>query len=476
MKYNNLKKNTYFLAIGQVFQKILAFALIPFAARYLGDDGFGKFSVASTIMFFVFLLNDLGITTYITREIAKNKKLANEYYFNSLLIKICLIFINFSFVLIFLRFSNYAADANYAILIFAGYGIIDSIIQLSIGTFEAFERMEFEALVLSLEKIIITGLGLFVLIKGYGLIIFCGIFLVGGLFGVLLSFFILTRYFQFSRHRYKPGYNTIKALVKNSLPFGISLFIATIYNNIGVLILSLIKSPEVVGWFSASFKVIAITNIIPMIMIAATYPAFSRELLLENERVAKLFTRCFKYLSFLAFPLVAGTIILAEKIVLLIYGAQYINSIPALKIMVWTAAFVFYNIFLTGIMKAANLQRLMVKIQLIALAINVILNIVLIHSYSYLGAAITTVCTELFIFICFMVITFRQIVKLQEISFLFKTIFATLIMTIFSIITINYNILIVVGGNIFIFGSSLYLMKGFAIKEILPNFMIRLDK
>ena len=340
--------------------------------------------------------------------------------------------------------------------------------QLSIGIFESYEKMQYEAVILTLEKVIITSLGILVLIKGYGLIVFCFTFFLGGLISIASSIFILIKYFNFNKSNFKPSFATIKYLIRHSMTFGISLFLATAYNNVGILILSLMKTEEVVGWFSASFKFIAITNVVPMILIAAIYPALSRGMFKADDEIAELFTKCFKYLTFVAFPMVVGTIILSDKIIFIIFGEEFGNSVLLLKILAWTAALVFYNIYFTGIFKAANLQKLMVKIQIIGLCINIPLNFVLIYYYSYIGAAIATVGTELFIFISFMVISHRKIVKLQEISFLFKTVVSTMLMAIFSYYFKEYNVYLIVVGSIILFFSSLYLMKGFLLQEILP--------
>ncbi|MBN1638048.1 MAG: flippase [Ignavibacteriales bacterium] len=469
MNEHNLKKNTYFVAIGQLAQKVLAFALIPFAARYLGDDGFGKFSLASTIMFFIFLFNDIGINTYITRETAKNKKLAEKYFYNSIMIKFILIFLNFLGLLFYLKLANYSSDTNHAIVIFAGYGIVTSIMQLSIGIFEAFEQMKYEAIIFTFEKVLITTLSIFLLVKGYGLFIFCAVFLFGGMISIALSAYFLNKKFNFRIDNFKLDYAIVKILIKESIPFGLSILIATIYNNAGILFLSLMNSTDVVGWYSASFKFISITNFIPTILIAATYPALSKGIFQENERISKLFTKCMRYLSFIALPMIVGTSILSDKIIYFIYGTEFLNAVASLQILVWAAALVFYNIFFTGILKVANLQQLMVKVQLIGLGINIVSNLFLIKYYSYIGAAISTVGTEAFIFFAYFIIIYRKVVKLQELSFIIKTVLATLLMSIFSICFKDYNFFINVLGSSVIFFCCLYVMKGFFLWEILPT-------
>ena len=85
---SSLKKNTYFIFTGQAIQMVLSFILVPIAARFLGEDGFGKYSLGMTISYLVLMINDLGINTYITREIAKRNDELNKYYANALIIKI----------------------------------------------------------------------------------------------------------------------------------------------------------------------------------------------------------------------------------------------------------------------------------------------------------------------------------------------------------------------------------------------------
>jgi len=469
MNEHNIKKNTYFVAIGQLAQKVLAFALIPFAARYLGDDGFGKFSLATTIMFFMFLFNDIGINTYITREIAKDKCIAEKYFYNSFMIKLSLIFFNFLGLLLFLKLANYTSDTNNAIVIFAGYGIVTSIIQLNIAIFEAFEQMKYEAIIFTFEKVLITILGIFLLVKGYGLFMFCAVFLFGGMISIALSAYFLNRKFNFRIENFVLDYAIVKILIKESIPFGLSILIATIYNNAGILFLSLMNSTDVVGWYSASFKFISITNFIPTILIAATYPALSKGVFQENERVSELFTKCMRYLSFIALPMIVGTTILSDKIIYFIYGTEFLNAVASLQILVWAAALVFYNIFFTGILKAANLQQLMVKIQLIGLGINIVSNLFLIKYYSYIGAAISTVGTEAFIFLAYFVIIYRKVVKIKELNFIIKAVLATLIMSIFSLYFKNNNLLVNIIGSSAVFFGCLYIMKGFFLQEILPK-------
>ena len=114
-----LKQNTYFISAGLILQMAMALALVPFAARYLGDDLYGKYGIASTIMFFVFLFNDLGVNTYLTREVARFREKADQFVSNAITLKLVLIIVNVLILVAFLWLSGYDESKKNAILIFA---------------------------------------------------------------------------------------------------------------------------------------------------------------------------------------------------------------------------------------------------------------------------------------------------------------------------------------------------------------------
>jgi O-antigen/teichoic acid export membrane protein len=468
MKSATIKKNTYFVAIGQIAQKVLAFALVPLAARGLGDEGFGIYSLAGAIMYFVLLMNDIGINHYITREVAKDRSQAQNTFYHALLLKLLMIGLNIPLLLLFLKLARYPGQTNTVILIFSLYGIMSSIIQLAIGIFQAHEVMKYEALVYSLEKSITTLLAVFTLLMKWGIIAFSGVFLLGGLTSLIVCFSILQKVFGFRLNAFRPDLSFIRRLFVEGMPFGLSLIIASVYNYIGILVLSFLENPEVIGWYSAAFRLIALTNIVPMILVGSTYPALSRFGAESDPQKTDLVYRCLKYLTFIALPLVAGATVLAADVINLVYGSDYGHSIAILRILVWAAALIFYNYFFGGFLKAMNAQKRLVHIQIWGLLINLVMNVLLIRLYSLTGAAYATVFTEGFIFIACFIAAGRFIVKLPEYGFIVKTLIATGGMIGVALlgrsIPILPLILICTGAYILI----LYGMKGFTLQEIAP--------
>ena len=102
-------KNTSWLSISQILTSICAFLWTILIARYLGVSDYGIVSFAISYTGLIGIVIDLGLSTYITREIAKHKELLFKYMNNIFLFKIILaiaLFFISGLILYFLGYSH----------------------------------------------------------------------------------------------------------------------------------------------------------------------------------------------------------------------------------------------------------------------------------------------------------------------------------------------------------------------------------
>jgi len=460
-----LKKNVYIIALGQIIRIILSFLLVPVAARLLGHDGFGKYSLAMAIMYIVFMLHDAGVNTYLTREVARKHERADFYFVNALYFKL----ISFGIIIIplflFAYFSKYSDDTKVMILILGLYGVFNSLTQLCQSIFRAFEKMQYETIIVIGEKLLITIGGVSILVAGYGLLYFGSVFTFAGLISFVFAVIFLRLKFIPIKSKFDSKF--VKKLFKDSLPFGISMFLVTIYDKIDIVMLSVMTDMSTVGWYSTAYRLLAITSVIPVILVTSIFPRMSRKALENRDEVSEIFTRSFKYLFFLAIPFVSLGMLLGDEIILLVFGSQYQNSVAAFKVLVWAAAILFLNILIGALFRASDNQKKLLAIQLGGVFVNFTLNLILIPTHSYIGAAIATVITEGLIFgVCFIFIL-RRVCKLDNLYFIFQGIIAVAIMTVVIGYMQNINLFInmVIAG--FVYFGILYALKAFTLQEIL---------
>ncbi len=456
---SSVRLNTLFVAIGQVLRIAMAMILLPVASRLLGPASFGRYNLATTIMFFTMLADDLGLNMWVTREIARERERAQRYFAYTVGLKAALIPLSLLFVAIYLQIGGYDAETVRVVWIFSLYAVLCSFRDLAIALFRAYEQMEWESLALSIEKVLTTAVGVAVLLLGGGLTGLAWAFVASA--AASLLYCLRPLFTRFVRPALAFSLREFLPMLRGAVVFGISVFLTTVYSHIDMLMLSWLKGPEYWGFFAAAHKLIDLTNFIPTVLMIATFPALSR----ISGRLAgdldHLFTRGFKWLLLLAIPLVPGVALLARPVILGFYGAAYAPSIPALQILGGTAAVLFLNIFAAGVFGATNNQGKLVIIQIGGLILSTALNYLLIPYYAHVGSSLASLITESLVLTATLILAFSRIVRLTEKRFILDALFAAAVMSALLYGLRSWPVFVVVG-----IGAAVYFAVLFALKTI----------
>jgi O-antigen/teichoic acid export membrane protein len=171
-----------------------------------------------------------------------------------------------------------------------------------------------------------------------------------------------------------------------------------------------------------------------------------------------------KYVSIISFPIAVGTTLLADKIIILVYGQEYANSSIALAILIWSIIPTFMH-FVLGlfVVSTNNEVRGMINTGSCA-ALNVILNLFLIPKYGLVGSAIATIVTEVFLVIMNYGVLVKVFREFNIVKIVYKPLIASLGMgVIFFIRDLNLLLVIFIGAIAYL--TILLLIRGFDKKD-----------
>jgi len=199
-----------------------------------------------------------------------------------------------------------------------------------------------------------------------------------------------------------------RTVLREALPFGLTGFFITIYYWTDSVMLSYMKSYEVVGLYNAAYRLMIVLLVVPGVLSMAIIPAMSK--LYVNSKDMLRFTqqRSFKYLAMIGFPIGVGTTILSDEIILLIFGEEYSQAAIALRILVWSSVCIFLSSPFSSLLRSSNGQMALLRITALCAMENVVLNLVAIPAYSYAGASVTTVITEFTVLALFALVTLKD--------------------------------------------------------------------
>ena len=389
-------KNFSYLMIARVAFRFLTVGVMLWAARYLGVERYGMFETALAWSNAFLALNDIGMSTLIVREAARDEKKMAKYFGNTLLVEIFLSTILFGVIMVIGFSLGYNKTIMTLMAILGAAGLIYEFRKVMRGIFRVMLKLKTVA---ALE--VLNG----------ALYFFVTIWIISsfqdidaGLLGiahaklwintiVILALFIYTR--QFIKPTFAP--KEIWPMIKQSYVFTLYNFFFMLYFQIDQIILSIMTNSTEVGHYSAAAKLVSAFLFIPLMLFQVTMPTMYRYSKNNIHAYKRINLAKWRYLSAFGIPAGVGIWFLSSEIIQFVYGEEYLAAIPILLIMGWFMAVRFTGISQGNSLTTSDRQGLRALIQVISVAFNIILDIILIKQYGARGAAIATLLTEILI-------------------------------------------------------------------------------
>ncbi len=425
-------RNTIFSSAGLLWSYLLSFLLTPFIIHKIGIEAFGIWAIANTaINFFTFLDPGFGssyvkyIAEYNTKkEYRTVNNVINTGFVFSLLFCVGVVGVYLllkSFIIGFLKFS----PERYEDVLFVFFGILMVfIINYAFTVFKStlvgLQRMDITNAILVVISVP-SSIGIIVFLSlGFGLkgMVYNSIIVAL----VTVISYAICAYKIFPQMSIHPKFFCLKIL-KRLWRFGfkvqISGFSEFINKQLDKILLGYLLNVQLVGFYELGSKMALTVGNLPAVLLQAIEPASSELNTAKDTRALNaLYTRGTKYIVLLTFPLSIFVITNASPIMgFWMSGTGYEKS--ALAIQILTIGYSFFLINSVGRLMARGMgmpQYEMVS-ALVILGLNILLSIVLIIIFGYIGALIGT-STSAIIGSSIFMIRFHRHIKRTIISFL----------------------------------------------------------
>lgn len=466
-------KNTSVMIVSQIISYTIAFFGTIYATRYLGAEGYGILATGTALTSIFAIMCDLGLGTLIIREIARDKSLTNKYIVNTTLIKIFLSIAMFVMMVLAVKIANYSPEIDNVIYILTLSIIFNTFSGVFGSVFQAYEKMEYGSIVGVLISFL-TFIGfIFAIHFNLSVLTFAFVYLIVSvvnlicMIGIFLwKFFLLKRDNEWNwKLNIKVDWNFWKYILIRALPLSIAVIFSTIVFKIDTVMLSVMKGSIVVGWYIAACNIMQTIMFIPAAFTVSIFPLLSTFHVSSKESLQTTYQKSFKYLNIVGIPIAVAITLLADKIILIMYNSEFIPSVLALKIIIWTIPFLFLVMMFGNMFVSINKENLLLKILFVAMIFNIVSNLILIPQFSYVGSAILTVISEIIIFVmCFYFLS-KFVCKIEFVDTLIKPVLASGIMGLF-ILSLKINLLLLIPTSVFIYFSVLIILKTFTKDDI----------
>jgi len=384
-------RNAAALSVPNFLNPAISFVLVMIISRYLGVSGLGIYSLVLSYVVIFVILASLGLATLIVREVARRPQEAHAFFVNSAAFGTISSLVALVAMNAVVAAMGYEKEVFHASLIMS-FSLVKSTASGYIeAIFRSIEKSEYIAVTYVTENLIRVGICICLVVSGHGIVSLFWAILGTRVFGFFLIFAFYVRVLGMPGWEFRP--DIWRVLAREAPTFASITIFATIHLSIDQIMLSKLKSIDAVGIYSAADRLLDVCKTFPLAFAAALLPFFAKEFVEGVPRLKVLTESATRYLFLGSFPVVLGTVILGDQIIALIYGTKFVASIPVLRLHIVSLIPFSLVYLLAHVLIATDNQRVDLKINIVAAALNVGLNFVLIPPFAEIGAVLATLIT-----------------------------------------------------------------------------------
>ena len=378
-------KNTSWLFGEKVLRMTIGLFVAVWVTRYLGPEQFGLFSYAQSFVGLFVVIATLGLDSIVVRELVNNDNTRDEIlgtaFYLKLIGAIGVIFI----LIVAVMFTEHSMQVNIFIFIisfgtiFQSFNVIDYYFQSKVLSKYLVYSNVITLITSSLIKVIL-------IYCEAPLIYFVSVILIDTLVFALGQIYFYT-YLKLKIKKWKFNKYLAISMLKESAP----LIIAGVVNSASmkidqIMINSSLGSIEV-GYYSSAVRLSEVWFGIGVIICNSLFPAILNAKKISEHLYYDRIYKLFRFLVVISSMLSFAVYFLSDFIIVGLYGDVFINSSSVLAVHIFSAIFVYLGVASGRWLISEGKTKLNLYRNLIALCVNIILNIVFINKFGIVGAA-----------------------------------------------------------------------------------------
>lgn len=466
-------RNSLTLVVRYAATIVTKFLIIVVIARFAGVEQVGDFSFVMTYALTLSFLSHFGMGLLLMREVARHRERVHEYVGNALTLSLGLGLFSVIVMGALVRSLGYSDQIVSAVYLAALAFMLEALANIIIGSFDGIERMELGTLSTIVQEGALLIMGSVILLAGLPFLWIFVILVLSRMANLTATVYLYSRTWnQPPRPRFEPA--TLRTLARKALPFAVNVALSPIYFRIDILILSYLKGNVAVGYYEVASTLFYRMNVLSRAVNLSIMPLMAREYPLVGRRVVAYVRRAIRYQALVALPITILCWALGSQFITLIYGAEFEPTVLAFQIMASVLFLRFVDHTLGTTLTAIDLHGRRALAMALMAAFNMGLNLLLIPRFSYLGAAIASVATEIGFFILLLVFVRTRLPNPIQPRMLVRPLLASAVMGVPLVLLQGWSLWLLLPLAIIVYVSAALALRVFTPEEM--DFLLRLGR
>ncbi len=462
-------RNALALSFARPFTWLSAAGLTVLLPGYLGDVNLGKINAAFAFADWCGLLVSLGITTYLTKEVARQKAKPGDLILNALVLRMALAFI---VGLGAIGVAGLVTDdwlSRQLLYLLSIHMMLTVIGGVLTGALQGMQQMRSVATIDAFSKLALLSLVAIFLFEGFGVRSVAVAYIVSDLIAISCLIWAVKRIGGLAG---SINLHSWKTLMTGGLPFFVWEVALLTYARVDVILLSALATSAVLGWYYAAYRIISLPLFLPVILMTAIFPALSASV--HDSRLFNLLCRRGVVVAALTtVPLAFGLMLLADKVIDLFgYPASFSNSVAPIALLAAGLPLVAVNMIIAPALSALDRQRSWALLGVGAAVLNPLINLLAIpitdreFGNAAIGAAAVTTCTEIYLLAGGLILLPRGVLDGSTLAGVLKCLLAGLIMSTVLWLAKDFSIFVLVPIGALVYGLAVLFFRAVTLGEL----------
>lgn len=428
---HNLIRNTIYPIVSRLLADLLFIGFYILLSRRFGSHGIGMYSFSLAFCAIFFSTAGYGLSTYMIREVSRNREALHVYLGNFILLKGVLMMAAVLFMSAVLPFFRLTSEAFQVLLIVGVSQWMFYFTDVLISSYTAHEELSEIAFTEVFYKfsILVLGCTFYFLDLSFNIVLTA--FPLSAFGYLMLTYWRLTK--RYGQPSFRVDFGLIAESMRGAMPFFVSNLLASLYFRMNPILLNYFRGFEAVGHYAAPYKLAETLMIFVNFFRLSLFSTLSRLYHESDHAHKRLCENAFRYILLLFIPISVLLFLAADEIILFLFGSGFAESIPVLQILsIYVIFAAMRNVVLAALGSVDN-QWQWVASQCVGVVIGFASGIVLIPAYGVSGAALSLTGSEIAAFLVSFWFSAKHLGRINLAPGLRKPVVASLVMACFVI-------------------------------------------
>lgn len=379
----NLSRSAAKLFTAEAAGAVLSFLGIVAFTRELTSTQLGTFFLFQAILTFVSIPADLGIRGAVEKRVSEGTDRA-DYLSSAVVLKTGLTAVFVVLIFAFRGYINAYIGSDVAVLL--GVGVfVQELALLMLVVLRGELRVGETAVLVLVRRVVWVGLGIVLVEAGFGL--------KGPIYSLITGFIVMAAlgWWKVSTPIGSPTREQAVSLIAYSRYNFVSSLGGFSYAWIDVLFIGYFLSQPAVAAYEVAWRITSLFMLFTRSVASSIFPQVSQwsksnqtanvESILPNALITSLI---------IVLPALAGSIVLAHEILGLVFAPEYVAASLVLVVLMTEQSIQVFHVIFGRTLQAMNRPGLAAKPAVVTIAVNLLLNTILINWMGILGAAFAT--------------------------------------------------------------------------------------